>query len=946
MKFKKGFLILMILMVSILFLPYRVSAEGTKEMYNWNATGNNDRLFFYYSTMKESGVDDLLKVHVYAKAGEKIKFATSGNGALMHLPSGSTQSISVTRTNGSAGFIYNANQEKDKSYSYKIIEATETGVYTFDMTNQSKVSSGSQYPSITSINSGTTAFANMSYGNSYIAAWDIQVANGSDNINGRVWLDYVSVYRGYSSYYNYSRSNIKFHVLTSDGYKYKVTLSSFDPGGMLFFISTRGIITKSTNEILYKSVYQSQVPSTYLMPIPINEETEFDSYGKIFFNEPADDLPNDISKDKLNANITEELTYNDGQEVGTARLAGIFKFKVSEPSTYTITIKNRENNQLVRTISNTAVEGENTVIWDGKSDNGSYVAAGNYSAEVNVRNGEYHFILADVETLEGGLSIQSEENGSKLYYDNSSLGGTSVAANGTDSIATPFKYSSNFGDTRLINTWTYASSQSSIDLIVLEPADNSKCVISGRVFKDNDRSAEFNSLYDVPMSGVKVYAEDANGNRYNATTVTNGEFAIIVPKGVNYTIGVDSDYRNEYMGSYVNTTNNETQNRYISDSYNVGNIGYYSALKKITVKKEWDDNDNEALKRTESINVNIKHGDTTIETLQLKANSGWTKSVFLPEKDSTGNIINYSVEEEEVSRFYKNSNAIIKVNNGVYTITNKYEIPNDKVDINIVKKWDDDDNQAGKRPSKINIKLFANDEAKEYELNDDNGWKITLDDMSIYDSNGDEISYRVEEEDTGSIFYQLESIDNDKYDFTINNRFVVPDTTINVKITKKWDDIDNQDGIRPSKLKMKLIGNNGFADEYELNEDEEWTHVFLNLRKYDSKGDEIEYSISEDDTDEYTIIDTSIKDNDEEIELTSTSQHRRRLTKSRSSAGTNDNSDDNNSDDSSTDTSSDDSKDDIPAIPNTSDKLFIYIIIFVFSIIGLVSHKLFIKKSI
>ena len=937
MNYKKGFLILVILMVSILFLPYRVCAEGTKEMYNWNATGNNDRLFFYYSTMKESGVDDLLKIHVYAKAGEKIKFATSGNGALMHLPSGSTQNISITRSNGVQGYIYNANQEKDKSYAYKIIDATETGVYTFDMTNQTKVSSGTQYPSITSINSGATAFANMSYGNSYIAAWDIQVANDTGDINGRVWLDYVSVYRGYSSY-NYSRSNIKFYVLTSDGYKYKVNLSSFDPGGMLFFISTRGIITKDTQEILYKSVYQSHVPSKYLMPIPTNAETEFDSYGKIFFNEPAGDLPNDISKDKLSANITEELTYNDGAEVGTAKLAGIFKFNVSEASTYTITIKNRDTNQLVRTISNTAVEGENTVIWDGKNDNGSYVAAGNYHAEVNVRNGEYHFILGDVETLEGGLSIQSEENGSRLYYDNSSLGGNSVASTGIDSVTNPFKYSSNFGDTRLINTWTYASSQSSIDLIVLDPADESKCVISGRVFKDNDRSEDFDSLHDVPMSGVKVYAQDSSGNRYNATTVTNGEFAIIVPKGTYYTIGVDSDYRTEYLGSYINTTDNETQYEYISNSFFAGNIGYYSALKKITVKKEWDDNDNEALRRSDSINVYIKQGNTIVETLQLKANSGWTKSVFLPQKDSNGNIINYNVEEEEVSRFYKKNNAIINVSNGVYTITNKYEIPNDKVTINIQKKWDDDDNQARKRPAKVNIKLSANDEVTDYELNDDNEWKITLLDMPVYDVNGDEISYRVEEQDTGSIFYQLESIDSDNYDFTINNKFIVPDTTINVKITKKWDDNDNQDGIRPSKLKMKLIGNNGFADEYELNEEEEWTHVFLNLRKYDSNGDEIEYSISEDDTDEYTIIDTSIDDSDEVIKLTSTSQHRREVLRNRSLGNVNNTSNDD-------ETSISEVENDIPKIPNTGDKLFVYIFIFILSVLGIGIHKLYIKKN-
>ena len=213
MKLKNKVLIFIFFIFTLILLPNKVNAEGTKDMYDWNS-GTNHRLFFYHSTQKESGVPCLLKVHVYAKAGEKIKFATSGNGATMHLPSGGTQNVSVTRSNGSEGFIFSANQEKNKSYTYKVITASETGVYTFDMTNQSKTSSGNQYPNVTVINSGDYAFNSMGYGNAYIAAWDIQVANDTENINGRVWLDYVSVYRGYSSSISLTSSTINFHVLT------------------------------------------------------------------------------------------------------------------------------------------------------------------------------------------------------------------------------------------------------------------------------------------------------------------------------------------------------------------------------------------------------------------------------------------------------------------------------------------------------------------------------------------------------------------------------------------------------------------------------------------------------------------------------------------------------------------------------------------------------------
>lgn len=63
-----------------------------------------------------------------------------------------------------------------------------------------------------------------------------------------------------------------------------------------------------------------------------------------------------------------------------------------------------------------AVNGLNTVNWDGNYPNGSPVPAGVYSAQIQIRTGEYHFIANDVETSGGTTnSGVTWQNGLTIY---------------------------------------------------------------------------------------------------------------------------------------------------------------------------------------------------------------------------------------------------------------------------------------------------------------------------------------------------------------------------------------------------------------------------------------------------------------------------------------------------------------------------------------------------
>lgn len=84
---------------------------------------------------------------------------------------------------------------------------------------------------------------------------------------------------------------------------------------------------------------------------------------------------------------------------------GDFKFNTNiNNANYAITIDTNQDGVYGtgdRLLLGNAVNGANTVNWDGKYPNGSPVTSGVYHAQIQVRSGEYHFIASDVETSGG-----------------------------------------------------------------------------------------------------------------------------------------------------------------------------------------------------------------------------------------------------------------------------------------------------------------------------------------------------------------------------------------------------------------------------------------------------------------------------------------------------------------------------------------------------------------
>ena len=71
------------------------------------------------------------------------------------------------------------------------------------------------------------------------------------------------------------------------------------------------------------------------------------------------------------------------------------------------------------------------------------------------------------------------------------------------------------------------------------------------------------------------------------------------------------------------------------------------------------------------------------------------------------------------------------------------------------------------------------------------------------------------------------------------------DESINIPVTKIWNDNGNRDGNRPGSITVNLQANGTTVASHALTGDEGWQYVFANMPRYDKDRKEITYTINE-----------------------------------------------------------------------------------------------------
>ena len=208
-------------------------------------------------------------------------------------------------------------------------------------------------------------------------------------------------------------------------------------------------------------------------------------------------------------------------------------------------------------------------------------------------------------------------------------------------------------------------------------------------------------------------------------------------------------------------------------------------------------------------------------------------------------VISTVVEDEESSYVYGDP-IIFPVPEVQYLV--------EKLDFEVTKMWDDDNDRDGIRPESIVIKLYVNDvEVKTATLTKDNEtatntWKHIFADVIVYKLPGEDVNYRIEEvvdEESG----YTAAVDG----LTITNVHV-PEK-VEVSGSKTWDDDNDRDGIRPESITINLLANGEKVQTITVTAEDEWAWSFNNLNKYEN-GVEIVYTITEEAVEGYeTVID-------------------------------------------------------------------------------------------
>jgi len=369
-----------------------------------------------------------------------------------------------------------------------------------------------------------------------------------------------------------------------------------------------------------------------------------------------------------------------------------------------------------------------------------------------------------------------------------------------------------------------------------------KTTVSGTKIWDDfgDQDGKQPDSITVTLYADNAVAKDADGNAITATVsaATNWRWSFTDldkyqnGKEISYTVKEDvpEGYTAEYAG-------NNIINHYTPETVDISGT------------KTWDDAGNQDGIQPASITVTLMADGVAVTdaegkalTATVTAATGWAWSFTDLPKFKAGTAIAYTVVENVVPGYEADYAAAViddEQNTITLDITNTHEPKT--TDIEGSKTWDDELNVDGKRPEEITIHLWADDKnIQTVTVTEANGWAWSFTDLPVYKAGaqGVEIVYTVTED-------KVEGYNTSVDDYDVTNTH--EPETIEIPVTKVWDDNDNQDGKQPDFVVINLFADGVFQYAKTVKATDNWSCTFTDLPKYKtgSVGVEIVYTITE-----------------------------------------------------------------------------------------------------
>ncbi len=175
----------------------------------------------------------------------------------------------------------------------------------------------------------------------------------------------------------------------------------------------------------------------------------------------------------------------------------------------------------------------------------------------------------------------------------------------------------------------------------------------------------------------------------------------------------------------------------------------------IPIKKVWE---NPRIPHPNKVKVNLKNGDTVIDSITLSESDGWEGAFSnLPQREASGSVIAYTVAEDPVEGY--GSKVTGDAERG-FTVTNTSTA---KVSVPVEKKW------VGPAAAKATVRLLADgkDTGESAELSKSNSWKHSFEGLAKYSRSGSVIAYTVAEDPVEG--YSSKVTGDAKDGFTVTN---------------------------------------------------------------------------------------------------------------------------------------------------------------------------------
>lgn len=316
----------------------------------------------------------------------------------------------------------------------------------------------------------------------------------------------------------------------------------------------------------------------------------------------------------------------------------------------------------------------------------------------------------------------------------------------------------------------------------------------------------------------------------------------------------------------------------------------YSAVKRLTIDKIWEDESDINGLRPDTIQVqiwaNLKATNNKEEVrlpyktpIEIRATDNWTYAYDnLPKYNNEGREIFYDVTEIPVAGYESTSQRLNDENDSEiqFKIFNKIQNP---LTISGKKIWLDEENIAS-RPAHITVQLWRKEGGQErqvqfnelaagyesfygqvnsndfvtQETNSNKNWEYTFSHL-----HGTE---EIEGVEQGIQYFLKEELSTDykyRYESQVIGRDIV-NTAIEMEkmsliVNKEWDD-KGYESIRPETITIQLLANNKLqGNPVTIGVNEKWTWEFTDLAIRDELGNDISYSIKEIDVPKHYQVD-------------------------------------------------------------------------------------------